>query len=318
MKIVVLDGYTLNPGDLSWQTIEQYGEVVVYDRTEEKEIEQRAKDAEIVLTNKTLLKKETLSKLTNLKYIGVLATGYNIVDVQAAYEQGIIVTNVPSYSTDSVAQLVFAYILTFCHRVEMHTQSVRAGQWSNSRDFSYTLSPQVELKGKTIGIIGYGSIGKRVAEIAKVFGMNVLIGKSLRSNDENDVGRVPWEHIFRESDYITLHTPLTTDTKELINHKNISLMKRTAYLINTGRGGLVNEQDLADALNQGKIAGAAVDVLSTEPPSPTNPLLTARNCIITPHIAWSTYEARKRLMQIAADNIKAFIEGNPIHVVSLP
>lgn len=315
MKLVVLDGFTLNPGDLNWVELQAFGELIVYDRTQPMDIVARAKDADLIFTNKTPLTKETLAQLPKLKYIGVLATGYNIVDIEAARELGITVTNVPSYSTSSVAQFVFALILAFCHRVELHSDAVRDGEWSNSLDFCFTKAPLMDLENKTIGIIGYGRIGERVAQIAKAFGMRVLVAESRYSSTQNDVPRVSWERVFIESDFISLHTPLTEATKEMINADVLKLMKPTSYLINTGRGPLIKEQDLAAALNDGQIAGAALDVLSVEPPSADNPLLTAKNCIITPHIAWATLEARQRLMVITVDNVRSFLDGNPINVV---
>lgn len=316
LKLVVLDGYTLNPGDLSWDALHTFGDLTVYDRTAPDEVIDRAKDAQLIFTNKTPLTKETLAQLPNLKYIGVLATGYNIVDIEAARELGITVTNVPTYSTQSVAQFVFALILALIHRVELHSDAVHRGEWSNSRDFCFTLSPLSDLENKTLGIIGYGRIGERVAQIAKAFGMHVLVAESRSNSKDSSVPRVSWERLFVESDFISLHTPLTADTKGMINADVLKLMKPSAYLINTGRGPLIEEQDLADTLRQGIIAGAALDVLSVEPPPKDNPLLTAPNCIITPHIAWATLEARKRLMDITVENVRSFLDGNTINAVN--
>ncbi len=315
MKLVVLDGYTLNPGDLSWDGLHSLGELVIYDRTSPDEIVARAYEADLVFTNKTPLTKETLEQLPNLKYIGVLATGFNIVDIAAARELGVTVTNVPTYSTQSVAQFVFALLLALSHRVELHSEAVHQGEWSNSLDFCFTKSPLIDLENKTIGIIGYGRIGERVAQIAKAFGMNILVAES-RTTSTSNVPRVGWERLFIESDVITLHAPLTADTKEMINSEVLKLMKPSAFLINTGRGGLINEHDLAAALHNGVIAGAALDVLTVEPPAADNPLLTAPNCMITPHIAWATLEARTRLMTITIDNVRAFLDGTPINVVN--
>ena len=303
-RIVTLDGYGLNPGDLSWEGIERLGKLTVYDRTAVDEIVERAAGAGIVLTNKTPLSAATLDQLPQLRYIGVLATGYNIVDIEAAKERGIVVTNIPSYSTNSVAQMVFAHLLNIASDVATHSQSVKAGEWARCKDFCYLKSPVFELAGKTIGIVGFGHIGSAVARIAHAFGMKVL-AKTSKSREE-----------LPESDVITLHCPLTDSTRNLINADSIARMKPTAIVINTGRGPLVNEHDLAEALNNGRIKAAGVDVLSQEPPRPDNPLVAARNCYITPHIAWATLEARERLMQIAADNIRQYIDGNIINQVN--
>ncbi|WP_028552874.1 D-2-hydroxyacid dehydrogenase [Paenibacillus sp. UNC451MF] len=318
MNIVVLDGYTLNPGDLSWERLEQMGSLTVYDRTAPELIVERAIHAEIVLTNKTPLTAATLEKLPNLRYIAVLATGYNIVDIHAAREKGIPVSNVPTYGTQSVAQFVFAMILELCHNIGRHDAAVRAGDWSNSIDFCFTKSPLIELSGKTIGLIGLGKIGTQTARIATAMDMRVLAVGSGRSRPQPMEG-VEWtdmETLLKESDIVSLHCPLTPDTEQLINRQRLSWMKPSAFLINTSRGGLIQEQDLADALNEQAIAGAALDVLSVEPPSANNPLLSARNCIITPHIAWATQEARARLMETSADNVSAFLEGRPVNVVN--
>ncbi|NOV00154.1 D-2-hydroxyacid dehydrogenase [Paenibacillus planticolens] len=317
MRIVVLDGYTLNPGDLDWDGLHALGEVVIYDRTAEDQIVDRAADADIVLTNKTPLSAATLERLPKLRYIGVLATGYNIIDLQAAKERGILVTNVPAYSTQSVAQLVFALLLEFCHRVQQHSDSVVNGEWSSSVDFSYTVSPLMELSGKTIGLIGLGQIGKQTALIAQAMGMKVLATGSGRRTPEPVEGLtwVELDELLRHSDVISLHCPLTPETKELIQAERIALMKPTAILLNTARGGLLNEADVAQALNEGRLGGAGLDVLTLEPPAPDNPLLHARNVLITPHIAWATKEARARLMATAVGNVRAYIDGQPQNLI---
>lgn len=319
MKIVVLDGYTLNPGDLSWDPLFNLGSVEIYDRTPANEVEMRSKGAEVLLTNKTVLTAKALQSLPELKYVGVLATGYNVIDAAAARELGITVTNIPAYSTESVAQLVFAMILEFCFHVQKHSDSVMQGKWCRSVDFSYREWPLIELASKTIGILGFGTIGKKVADIASSFGMNILAysrTKTNQSHRKNFRWADSMEEIFRDSDFLTIHTPLTPETKGLVSTAMLNLMNRTSFLINTSRGAVVNEKDLADALNSGMIAGAGLDVLSTEPPSEDNPLLKARNCIITPHIAWATIEARSRLMEIAVENVRAYISGTPVNVVN--
>lgn len=316
MKIVVLDGYTLNPGDLTWDGLAELGELTVYDRTPPEETVARAQGAEILYTNKVILSREVLDHLPELRFIGVLATGYNVVDITAATERGITVTNIPAYSTPSVAQLVFAHILNFSNRVELHATEVRNGKWTGYRDFCYQSTPQTEITGKTLGIIGFGKIGRNVAEIAHAFGMKILFQNRSHKNDAPAWARqVSLEELFRESDFLSLNCPLTPENKEFVNRKLLSLMKPSAFLINTGRGPLIHEADLAEALNKGIIAGAGLDVLTTEPPHPHNPLLTARNCFITPHMAWATLEARTRLMTIAAENLKNFLEGHPRNVI---
>ncbi|MDQ0873263.1 glycerate dehydrogenase [Paenibacillus sp. V4I3] len=317
MQIVVLDGYTLNPGDLDWSGLDSLGNLVVYDRTAESQIVERAADAEIVLTNKTPLSAEILHKLPKLRYIGVLSTGFNIVDIQAAKASGIIVANVPAYSTHSVAQLVFALLLEFCHRVQQHSDSVLSGDWSGSIDFSYSRSPLVELSGQTMGLIGLGQIGKQTAVIAQAMGMKVIATGSGR-NIPQLVEGIEWvqlDELLQRSDVISLHCPLTPATNQLIDAKKIAQMKPTAILINTARGGLLNEEDVAHALNEGRLAGAGLDVLTVEPPRPDNPLLHARNVIITPHIAWATKEARARLMGTAIGNVCAYLDGRPVNVI---
>ncbi|MGG1514190.1 D-2-hydroxyacid dehydrogenase [Paenibacillus oryzisoli] len=318
MKMVVLDGYTLNPGDLSWEALQEMSsEWVVYDRTAVHEIAERAAGAAIVLTNKTPISADTIRALPALKYIGVLATGYNIVDTAAARERGIIVTNVPAYSTHSVAQTVLALMLEFANRVGAHSTSVLQGDWANSVDFCYTVAPLMELAGKTIGLVGLGQIGKQTAAVCTALGMNVLAVGSGRSVPAPVAG-VEWttlEALLQRSDVVSLHCPLTPATQGLINRERLALMKPGALLINTARGGLLDEAAVAAALNEGRLAGAGLDVLSVEPPSPDNPLLHARGVIITPHIAWATKEARTRLMAIAADNVRAFLAGEPVNTV---
>jgi glycerate dehydrogenase len=318
MNIVVLDGYTLNPGDLSWELFEAIGQVTVYDRTEPSLVVERLLEADVVLTNKTPLSAAAIAALPKLRYIGVLATGYNVVDIGAATERGITVTNIPDYSTMAVAQLVFAYVLEHCHHVQHHSDEVHGGQWNRSEHFMFANYPLVELAGKTIGIIGFGQIGQQVARIAIAFGMSVLVN----SRTEKQVAGleavkfVSLHEVMSASDFITLHCPLTEQTARIINKETIGLMKPTAFLINTARGGHIAEDELAAALNEGCIAGAAVDVLSIEPPAAGNPLIGARNCLITPHIGWATFEARQRLMAIAANNLLQCNSGNPINVVT--
>ena len=314
MKIVVLDGYCLNPGDLEWSGFEPIGQITVYDRTPATLTVERSKDADALLTNKTVLNAKNMSQMPNLKYVGVLATGYNVVDLEYAASRGIVVTNIPAYSTASVAQMVFAHILNITNSVEHHSQLVRGGAWTRSVDFCFWDRPQVELAGKTIGLVGLGNIGMATARIALAFGMNVIAVTSKRDLPSG-IKSVSYSDLWQQSDIISLHCPLSADTRNLVNANTIAQMKPSAILINTGRGPLVDEQALADALNSGRIAAAAVDVLSTEPPAADNPLLTARNCYITPHIAWATREARQRLMDIAVSNLMAFADGKPVNVV---
>jgi glycerate dehydrogenase len=318
MKIVVLDGYTLNPGDISWSEIEKLGELTVYDRTPESEILNRIGDAEIIFTNKTPLTKDTIENVKNVKFIGVLATGYNVVNVEAAKERGIPVANIPAYGTDSVAQFVFALLLEICHHIQNHAYSVMDGEWTKSLDFCYWNYPLMELSGKTMGIIGYGRIGQAVSKIATAFGMKVLAynGNSNKKLEDENVRLVTLDELFNRSDVISLHCPLFESTKGIINRENIDKMKDGVILINTSRGPLIVEDDLAEALNSGKVYAAGIDVVSAEPIKSDNPLLKAKNIFITPHIAWAPKEARARLMNIAADNLKAFIEGNSINVVN--
>ena len=317
MKIVVLDGYTANPGDLSWEELKALGSCTIYDRTAPGEVLERATEAEVILTNKVLITAEHLAALPCLKYIGVLATGYNVVDVAAARERGIIVTNIPAYSTPSVGQMVFSHILNIAQQVQHHSDEVHKGRWTNSEDFCFRDTPLIELLGKKIGLVGLGQTGYNTARIAIGFGMKVWAYTSKsRLQLPPEIKKMELDQLFHECDIISLHCPLTDDTRELVNARRLALMKPTAILINTGRGPLVNEQDLADALNSGKLYAAGLDVLSTEPPRADNPLLTARNCYITPHIAWATTAARERLLKIAAENVKAFSEGKPVNVVN--
>ena len=317
MKIVVLDGYGLNPGDLSWSGMEALGELTVYDRTAPSELLERSEGAEVLITNKTLITAENMAELPNLKYIGVLATGYNVVDIDAAKARGIVVANIPAYSTNSVAQMVFAHVLNITQHVGHYADENAKGRWSSNADFCYWDTNLVELDGKKMGIVGLGNIGKATARIALAFGMEVLVYTSKKQKDlPQGVKKVTLDELFAESDVLSLHCPLTPDTKEMVNANRLRMMKQNAILINTGRGPLVNEQDLADALNEGRIAGAGLDVLSVEPALANNPLLSAKNCFITPHIAWATKEARTRLMDIAVNNLKSYQEGNIINNVA--
>ncbi len=317
MKIVVLDGYGLNPGDLSWDAVSQLGELTVYDRTSSEEVIARSAGAEAILTNKTVITAEIMEALPDLKYIGVLATGYNVVNIDAAREKGIVVTNIPAYSTPSVAQMVFAHILNIAQQVQHHSEEVRKGRWTNNADFCFWDTPLIELREKKIGLVGLGHTGFNTARIAIGFGMQVTAYTSKSSLQlPPEIKKRTLDELFSECDIVSLHCPLTDETKELVNAERLRLMKPTAILINTGRGPLVNEQDLADALNAGKLYAAGLDVLSSEPPKADNPLLTARNCYITPHIAWASLEARTRLMDILAENIKAFQAGKPVNNVA--
>ena len=318
MKIVVLDGYCLNPGDLSWEAMSSLGDLQVYDRTSPSELLERAEGAEVLITNKTLISDKDIDVLPDLKYIGVLATGYNVVDVEAAKQKGIVVTNIPAYSTRSVAQMVFAHILNITQRVEHYACLNRQGKWSDSADFSYWDTELIELDGKWMGIVGFGNIGQATARIALAFGMKVAVFTSKPQSDlPEGIIKMDLDQLFSTCDVVSLHCPLTPSTKEMVNAKRLNLMKPNAILINTGRGPLVNEQDLADALNEGRIMAAGIDVLSIEPADPSNPLLSARNCFITPHIAWATKEARTRLMQIAVSNLKEFLNGNVVNNVAI-
>jgi len=317
MKITVLDGHALNPGDLSWNALARLGELEVFDRTPSSEAANRSAGATVVLTNKTPLREETLAQLPDLKYIGVLATGYDVVDVKFAKERGITVTNIPIYGTASVAQFVFALLLELCHNVRLHADAVRAGEWSHNPDWSFWKSPLVELAGKTMGIIGFGRIGRQTGKIADAMGMRVIANDTYQGNPPSWDG-FRWaelEELLRESDVVSLHSPLFPETRGMINARTLTLMKPSAFLINTSRGPLVVDHDLAEALNEGTIAGAGLDVLSVEPPAETNPLLSTRNCLVTPHIAWATKEARSRLMNLAIENITAFLAGAPRNVI---
>ena len=316
MKIVVLDAFAMNPGDLNWNELKHLGETEIYDRSSLEETKQRIADAEIVLTNKSVLNKEMIMAVPKLKYIGVMATGYNVVDITTTHTRNIIVTNVPAYSTSSVAQLTFAWILQMANHTALYAESVTRGDWAKSKDFSYQLKPIMELQDKTLGIIGFGQIGKAVAKIALAFGMKVIASHKHPERDRvQGVTFVDQKTCFREADILSLHCPLNEKNFQFVNMELLETMKQSSFLINTSRGGLINEPDLAQALNKGIIAGAALDVLSTEPPSADNPLLHAKNCLITPHIAWATLEARSRLMKVVVNNVKAFLEGHPENVV---
>ncbi|HUL50980.1 MAG TPA: D-2-hydroxyacid dehydrogenase [Candidatus Nitrosotalea sp.] len=316
MKIVVLDGFTLNPGDLSWDDLKALGDCDIFDRTPTAGVVDRAAGAEIVLTNKTIVSREHIEHLPELKYIGVLATGFNIVDVAAARARNIPVTNVPTYGTQSVAQHTIALLLELTQHAGHHAEAVRAGRWTRSPDFSFQEFPLIELAGLTMGIVGLGRIGKAVADLALAFGMNVLATGSKPRPDQSGIRFVDVETVFRESDVVSLHCPLTPETRNLVNAQRLQRMKPTAFLLNTSRGPLIDEAALAAALNAGRIAGAGLDVLSVEPPPAGNPLFEARNCLITPHIAWATRAARARLMQTAVANVRAFLKGDSVNVVN--
>ena len=317
MKIVVLDGYAANPGDLSWNDLKALGECTIYDRTTPDEVLSRAEDAEVLLTNKTILTADHMEALPCLKYIGVLATGYNVVDVDAAKQKGIIVTNIPAYSTDSVAQLVFSHILNIAQQVKHHSDEVHKGRWTSNPDFCFWDTPLIELRGKKMGIVGLGNIGQKTARIAIGFGMTVYAYTSKSKFQlPPEIHKLDLDELFSECDIISLHCPLTSETRHMVNTERLKSMKPTAILINTGRGPLINESDLADALNNGVIMAAGLDVLSQEPPTADNPLFTARNCYITPHIAWASAEARGRLLEIMTENVKAYQNGKPINVVN--
>ncbi|MGM0501220.1 MAG: D-2-hydroxyacid dehydrogenase [Bacillota bacterium] len=318
MEIVVLDGHALNPGDLSWQSLEELGSVTVYDSTPDDKIIPRIGDAEIVLTNKTPLKAETFEQAPQIKYVGVLATGYNVVDIEAARENNITVTNIPNYGTDAVAQHTFALLLELANHVGEHNRAVKAGQWEESEDFCFWKQPVMELVDKTIGIIGYGRIGQRTAEIAQVLGMKVLAYDPQQSEmlENSNVQFAELDKLLAQADVISLHCPLVDSTKEIINQQTLAQMKEEVLIVNTARGELIVESDLVQALEEGMVAGAAVDVLTTEPPNSDNPLLTAPNTIITPHIAWAAQESRQRLLDIAVDNVQSFLKGKTKNVVS--
>jgi len=323
MKIVVLDGYALNPGDLSWEGIKELGEIKIYERTPEAKILERAEGAEVLLTNKTPLSRETIEALPELEYIGVLATGYNVVDVEAAAENEVVVTNVPTYGTDAVAQFVMALLLEVCHHVGEHSRSVKSGAWTEAADFCFWDYPLIELQNKTLGIIGYGSIGQRTAELAAAFEMELIAYDRSPEKKESDpavktdqVEFVDLMDLYRRADVISLHCPQTEETAGMINRQSIAQMQEGVIIINTARGGLIVEEDLAAALESGKVKTAAVDVLSTEPPAASNPLLNSERTIVTPHIAWASQEARQRLMETVVQNLNNFLEGNPINQVN--
>lgn len=317
MKIVVLDGYAANPGDLSWEKMNRLGECVVYDRTSPEELLERAQGAEALLTNKTVIAEEVMGQLPDLKYIGVLATGYNVVDIEAARQRGIVVTNIPAYSTESVAQMVFAHLLNITQRVGYYADANKRGRWSASEDFCYWSTPLIELAGKRMGIVGLGNTGMATARIALAFGMEVVAYTSKKKEElPEGIVACSLEELFATADVLSLHCPLTEGTKDMVNAERLNMMKPTAILINTGRGPLVNERDLAEALDKGRILAAGLDVLSQEPPKADNPLLTACNCFITPHIAWATIEARERLLEVAVKNLQHYIAGSPINNVA--
>ena len=317
MKLIVLDGYALNPGDLSWEDMKALGDLTVYDRTSPSEVLERSADAEVLITNKTVLSAKLINALPKLKYIGVLATGYNVVDIDSARNRGIVVTNIPAYSTNSVAQMVFAHILNITQRVGYYADENKRGRWTKNADFCYWDTHLVELQGKKMGIVGFGNIGQATARIAQAFGMEVCVYSSKPQFAlPSGIKKMELDELFGECDVVSLHCPLTPNTKEMVNAERLKLMKSNAILINTGRGPLINEQDLADALNKGQISAAGLDVLSIEPSVKENPLLGAKNCFITPHIAWATKEARTRLMDIAVNNLKSYQEGNIINNVA--
>lgn len=316
-KIVVLDGYTLNPGDLSWDGLRQFGKTTVYDRTPAELVLERIGDAGIILTNKTMLTGEILDRAPDIRYVGVLATGYNVVDMAAAKKKGVTVTNIPAYGTTAVAQMTFALLLEMCHHVWAHSEEVKGGAWTGSADFCFWRYPLIELAGKVMGIIGFGRIGQAVARIALAMGMNVLVHDPHpdRALESKTLKYVQPGKLFAEADIISLHCPLQENTEGMINRKTIAMMKDNVMIINTARGPLINEEDLAAALNSKKVAGAALDVLSREPPGKDNPLLSAKNCIITPHISWAPKETRERLMEIAINNVKQFLSGKTVNAV---
>jgi glycerate dehydrogenase len=318
MKIIILDGHAINPGDLSWDALRGVGELEVFDRTPEDAIVTRAREADVLLTTRTPLSARTLKQLKRLRYVGAIFTGYDEIDLKAARELNILVTNVPTYGTASVAQLVFALLLELCHHVGLHSAATHAGEWSRSPDFSFWKTPLVELQGKTMGIVGFGRIGRHVAEVAIAIGMRVIAADAGRKEvpDWPDFRWCDVDELMAAADVVSLHCPLLPQTRGIVNALSLSKMRPSSFLINTSRGPLVVEQDLADALNDGCLAGAAVDVLSSEPPPLDNPLLRAKNCIVTPHIAWATKEARARLIESAATNLRAFLDGRPVNVVN--
>jgi glycerate dehydrogenase len=318
MKIVVLDGHALNPGDLSWDELHQLGDVKIYDRTAADLVVERCKGAEVVFTNKTPLPENVLNRLTGLRFIGVLATGFNVVDIATAKNKGIVVANVPEYGTASVVQMTFALLLELCTHVQRHSDAVMKGDWSASPDWCFWNYPLVELSGKTMGIIGFGNIGRQVADVAAAFGMNIIAQSRTRTDQAHrkNFRWVDFPELFEQSDVVSIHCPLVPETQGLICKTNLDKMKSTSFLLNTSRGPIVVEEDLADALNTNVIAGAGLDVLSTEPPNENNPLFKAKNCIITPHIAWATKDARQRLMNTTVSNLQSFLNGLPVNVVN--
>lgn len=317
MKIVVLDGGTLNPGDLTWDGLKALGDCEIYDRTPPELVIERAKDADVLLTNKVVLDRAVLDQLPNLKYISVLATGYNIVDIEAARERGIPVSNVPTYGTQSVAQMVMAHLLNLTQHVAYHAETVRAGRWSRSDDWCYWDFPMIELDGLTMGVVGFGRIGRAVAEVAKAFGMKIVaFDEYVQDPGDPDVTMASFEDLLRAADVVTFHTPLTPETEGMLNAETLKLMKKTAFVINTSRGPVIDNAALAEALNNEQIAGAGLDVLDVEPPPIDHPLLKAKNCYITPHISWATRSARARLMQTTVDNVAAFLRGEALNVVN--
>lgn len=319
MKIVVLDGYAMNPGDLTWNGLQALGDVMIYERSSEKEIIERTKGAEIVLTNKVSLPAHIIEALPALKYIGVMATGYNMIDMDCANKQGIVVTNVPGYSTPSVVQLTFSLLLELCYHTQRHSDAVMKGKWTASPDFCFWDYPLTELFGKTLGIIGFGSIGQKVADVGAAFGMSILAysrTKTDQSHRKNFRWAAEQEELLAQADIVSLHCPLTPQTENLINAESLSIMKPSAVIINTSRGGLIDAQALADALNEGRISGAGIDVLPVEPPPIDNPIFNAKNCLVTPHIAWATKESRLRLMDVVIGNIKSFLNGQSVNVIS--
>ncbi len=324
-RIVILDGHTINPGDLSWSGLEDFGTLTVYGHSPEELVDERIGDADIVLSSKVVFSKERLKRHPDLRYLGALATGYNVIDVKAASELGVTVTNIPEYATAATAQMTIALLLELTNHVGHHDRLVHEGRWAETQHFCFWDKPLTELLGKTIGIVGFGRIGRRVASIAAALGMKVLASgrndkapsiSDIEAREAGDVKIVSLSEILREADYISFHCPLNEDTRELINRETIAQMKDGVYLINASRGGIFEEAAVAEALHSGKIAGAAIDVLSIEPPSAANPLLTAPNCIITPHIAWAPKETRQRLIDTVVTNVRAYLEGNPVHVVS--
>ena len=317
MNLTILDGHALNPGDLDWSVFEKFGNLAVYSRSDPELVVERAADSEIIFTNKVVFDETVLAQLPKLKYIGIFATGYNVVDVETARRRGITVTNIPKYSTDSVVQLTFAHLLNLTFQLSGHTESVRRGDWSRCPDFCYWNGPLIELAGLTFGTVGYGTIGQKVASLAEAFGMkSIVYGPRLHPTVRHgNIQCVGFDELLETSDVVSLHCPLKDDNREMIGAAQLAKMKPTAFLLNLSRGGLLDEAAVADALNSDRIAGAGLDVLSTEPPSPMNPLIRAKNCFITPHYAWGTLAARQRLLQIAAENLQAFLDGKPQNVV---